>query len=53
MRALGQQQHGMAVNFRNVNDDVMLRSLIQRSSIVTVVNLFLVAFIITASARGQ
>jgi hypothetical protein len=29
------------------------RALVQRSSIVTVVNLFLVAFIVTASARGQ
>jgi hypothetical protein len=29
------------------------QSLVQRSSIVAVVNLFLVAFFVTASARGQ
>jgi hypothetical protein len=28
-------------------------SLVQRSSIVAVVNLFIVAFFVTASARGQ
>jgi hypothetical protein len=29
------------------------RTLVQRSSIVAVVNLFIVAFFVTASARGQ